>query len=372
MSYQAVISKAPLFLRKRFSSLRDYTGKLLYDHARVKYSKDHLYWKKGNDSRRAKIIDQAALAYFIVLQKTFYERTTDASKETVKCFKEFDIPEFVIGSAKFHENSEDVLRGDLLAEALFECITDENVKCIVNEVKYVQDIVDHFKEDFLKLGYMFDQAQTQKDLLDFFGAYHAELESFGRYVNQTFEAYALAQTIKWYLVRNWKVSCVNPKGGQFKLKFNTRGKPVNYSYFILKHNRQTIHIRHQFRVGIRHNNTSSANINLDVAVYKKTDLTKYLEGDFLPNQQLISFGEAKHMSAYAELMANFIGMVHELMPENLNNVRNKDGFLPAENIPPFMIVSGILFHTAKELKSSIIDRGYDIDIYDYRNKICLN
>lgn len=165
-------------------------------------------------------------------------------------------------------------------------------------------------------------------------------------------------------------TCVNPKGGQFKLKFSTRGKPVNFSFFILKHKSQSIHIRHQFRVGIRHNNTSSANINLDVAVYKKTDLTQYALDDFLPNQELISFGEAKHMSAYAELMANFIGMVHELMPENLNNVRNKDGFHPAEHIPPFMIVSGILFHTAKELKRSIIERGYDIDIYDYRNKIC--
>lgn len=370
MSYNEVLRKAPPFLKKRFSSLREYVSALLYNHARSVIDYENAYWDKENNAKRAKVIDQATLAYFIVLQKTLYERTTEASKETVDCFKELDIPEFVIGSAKFHENSEDVLRGKVLAEALSECITDENIKRIVNEEKYAQDIVAHFKEEFLKLGYMFDQAQTQKDLLDFFGTYHAELDSFGRYVNQTFEAYALAQTIKWYMVRNWKVTCVNPKGGQFKLKFSTRGKPVNFSLFILKHKRQSIHIRHQFRVGIRHNYSSSANINLDVAVYKEKDLKGFTSDDFLPNSDLISFGEAKHMSAYAELMANFIGMVHELMPENLNNVRNKDGFHPAEHIPPFMIVSGILFHTAKELKRSIIERGYDIDIYDYRNKIC--
>lgn len=205
MSYNEVLRKAPPFLKKRFSSLREYVSALLYNHARKVIDYENAYWDKENNGKRAKVIDQATLAYFIVLQKTLYERTTEASKETVDCFKELDIPEFVIGSAKFHENSEDVLRGKVLAEALSECITDENIKRIVNEEKYAQDIVAHFKEEFLKLGYMFDQAQTQKDLLDFFGTYHAELDSFGRYVNQTFEANALAQTIKWYMVRNWKV-----------------------------------------------------------------------------------------------------------------------------------------------------------------------
>lgn len=369
MSFQSVLSKAPLFLRKRFSSLREYTSKLLYDHARARFKKDHFYWSKENDPRRAKVIDQATLAYFIVLQKTFYERTTEASIETVNCFKDLDIPQFVIGSAQFYKNSEDVLRGKLLAEALIQHITDDIVKRIVNEAKYAKDIVDHFMLSFIQLGYMFNQKQTQHDLLDFFGAYHAQLESFGRYVNQTFEAFALSQTIKWYIKRGWSVSCKNPKGGQFKLKFSTRGKPVNFSYFILINNRQTIHIRHQLRVGIRHNASSSANINLDVAVYKKTDLSKYSTDDFLPNQELISFGEAKHMSAYAELMANFIGLVHELIPEKLDNIRNQVGFSPSEHIPPFLIVSGILYHTAKEVKKSIEDRGYDIDVYDYIHRM---
>lgn len=337
----------------------------------MKYKNDHFYWNKENDIERSKVIDQATLACFIFIQITFYERTTEVSKETIDCFKALEIPEFVIGSANFHENSEDVLRGKLLADALIQHITDETVKQLVNEVKYVKDIVDHFKMSFIQLGYYFDQAQTQKDLLDFFRAYHAQLDSFGRYVNQTFEAYALAQTIKWYMARNWKISCKNPKGGKFRLKFSTRGKPVNFSFFILKHKQSTIHIRHQLRVGIRHNQTSSANINLDVAVYKETDMTKYALDDYLPNQQLISFGEAKHMSAYAELMANFIGLVHELLPEKLDNIRNQYGFSPSEHISPFLIVSGILYHTAKELKYSIVDRGYDIDVYDYNHRVVI-
>lgn len=369
MSYKEVLSKAPPFLKKRFSSLRGYVSRLLHDQARLKIAQDNEYWNKENNRKRAKVIDQATLAYFIVLQKSFYERSTEVSIETVNCFKALDIPEFVIGSATFSDNSDDVIRGKLLAEALIQYVTDEDVKRLVNQTKYANEIVNHYKISFLKLGYLFDQKQTQKDLLDFFGTYRAQLNSFGRYVNQTFEAYALAQTIKWYIKRGWNVSCVNPKGGQFKLKFSTRGKPVNFSYFVLKLKRQKIHIRHQLRVGIRHNLTSHANINLDVAVYEDTDLTKFASDDYLPNMKLISFGEAKHMSAYAELMANFIGLVHELMPEKLDNIRKKDGFSPSEHIAPFMIVSGILYHTAKELKNSFEDRGYDIDVYDYYYKV---
>lgn len=369
MSYQSVISKAPPFLKKRFSSLREYVSVLMHKHAHIMIDSESAYWDKKNNIKRAKVIDQATLAYFIILQKTFYEKTTEASKITVNCFKELNIPEFVIGSAQFYENSEDVLRGELLAGALIQFITDQNVKRIVNEVKYAKDLVNHFKEEFLKLGFMFDQAGTQQDLLDFFGAYQAQLDSFGRYVNQTFEAYALAQTIKWYMMHDWKVSCVNPKGGQFRLKFSTRGKPSSFSYFVLRRKKQTIHIRHQLRVGIWHNQTSSANIILDVAIYKATNLTKYASEEYLPNQYLISFGEAKHMSAYAELMASFIGMVHELKPEKLENIRNNDRLSPSEHIPPFLLVSGILYHTAKELKYSIIDRGYDIDVYDYNHRM---
>ena len=48
---------------------------------------------------------------------------------------------------------------------------------------------------------------------------------------------------------------------------------------------------------------------LDVAVIRDMDLEGFSTFDHVPNDQLLTFGEAKHMSAFAELVASFIGVV---------------------------------------------------------------
>ena len=86
----------------------------------------------------------------------------------------------------------------------------------------------------------------------------------------------------------------------------------------------------------------------------------------LPNNELISFGEVKHMSAFAELIANFIGMVHELEPSKLKSIRKK-GWKRTDEISSFLYVSGLLYTTAKGLVETIENRKYDIDIYSFDN-----
>ena len=80
----------------------------------------------------------------------------------------------------------------------------------------------------------------------------------------------------------------------------------------------------------------------------------------------IAFGEVKHMSAYAELIASFIGLVHELKPEKLKRTRSKKWTMK-ENISCFLYVSGILYKTAEGLVETIEKRKYDVDIYSFSN-----
>jgi hypothetical protein len=104
---------------------------------------------------------------------------------------------------------------------------------------------------------------------------------------------------------------------------------------------------------------------LDVAVISDVDLSKHKSDDFVENIQLITFGEAKHMSAFAELIANFIGLVHEIKPDCLVSVRPYIGPLEKREHPaPFLYVSGNLYRTAQGLAETIRQRGYDLDIYD--------
>lgn len=222
------------------------------------------------------------------------------------------------------------------------------------------------------MSYLFDQELATKDMNNFFSSNGANLKSFGSTVNQTFEAYVFASCIKWYKKNGWKVYIINPKAGsykgEFKLKFNTRGAPANYSYAICKKNNIIKQIHHGLRVNTRYSSYEvdkfNANICLDIAIIKETDISIYKTDIPISNEQLLSFGEAKHMSAFAELIANFIGMVHELMPNSLNPTENFNN-----DILPFLYVSGGLYKTAKGIYETIKNRGYKINIYSFDNKM---
>lgn len=223
-------------------------------------------------------------------------------------------------------------------------------------------------------SYLFDQKETVKELTNFFKKEKPALNSFGSTVNQTFEANIFAKTIQWYQKNSWKVTIVNPtrNGGKvFILKFNTRGKPVNYSYATCSKGKLKCQIRHGLRV-----NTAShkaklrwpANIVCDIAIIENEDLENYTTDSALPNDCLYSFGEVKHMSAFAELIANFIGMAYELTPSKLKRIRIKK-HKPGDHLPPFLYVSGMLYKTAKGIDLTIKNRKFDIDIYSHENPL---
>lgn len=222
-----------------------------------------------------------------------------------------------------------------------------------------------------------DTSKLRKDLNEFFGEKRKDLGVFGSTVNQTFEAFVFASVASWYRDRGWSVSFKHPKplapGSKqvLRLKFSTRGRPENYTYVSCSRNDEAIQIRHQLRAATRSHKPGRkfrANVVLDVAVIKDSDLSTFGTNDYISNDQLVTFGEAKHMSAFAELIASFIGIVHEMQPDRLRRRRFKSKRavqrpLTPGHISPFLFVSGFLFHTAEGLVSTISDRGFDLDVY---------
>jgi len=217
--------------------------------------------------------------------------------------------------------------------------------------------------------YLFDQKEAKKGLKEFFKNEKAQLTSFGNAVNQTFEAYVFAKVIEYYKNKNYKVTIVNPKvdGKEvFKLKFSTRGAPNKYSYALLEMDGEKFQLRHQLRISTTSNSRKlgyKANICCDISIIKDQDLKFFTTNDSVSNDQLVSFGEVKHMSAFAELVANFIGLAHELTPKRLKRTRIK-GYV-SEHIPPFLYVSGFLNPTAEGIQLSIKKRKYDLDVYSH-------
>jgi hypothetical protein len=230
-------------------------------------------------------------------------------------------------------------------------------------------------------GWSFDQAETQRRLSAFFDQNRQSLSRFGATVNQTFEAFVFASAIQWYRDRGWDVRLANPKQGdasdKIRLKFPTRDAPDNYSYATATKGNESVQIRHQLRVATKwysNGRKPVASICLDLAIIRQSDLSTYRTDDAIPNTALVSFAEAKHMSAYAELVAGFIGLAHEIQPRRLAKRRGaqqkklrKHGKHPF----PFLFVSGVLYRSAKGLLETMQERGLQLWVYTSADALSL-
>jgi hypothetical protein len=218
-----------------------------------------------------------------------------------------------------------------------------------------------------------DTSSIRQKLGDFFLNNKSDITQFGSTVNQTFEAFVFASLVNWYSQNNWTVDFKhpNPNSNVVKLKFSTRGRPSQYTYVICTKQNKKIQIRHSLRVATCYHRPEfsyPANVVLDVAVISDTNLSNHKTDDHVENSCLVTFGEAKHMSAFAELIANFIGLVHEISPHVVAPVRPYIGPIEHREHPaPFLYVSGHLNRTAQGIVESIRYRGYDIDVYDYQS-----
>ncbi|WP_020471433.1 hypothetical protein [Zavarzinella formosa] len=215
----------------------------------------------------------------------------------------------------------------------------------------------------------FDQSEMKKRLIAFFEKEKPTATKFGNTVNQTFEAFVFAALVAWYRKKKWEVTFRHPKtatgqSNQLQLKYSTRGRPENYSYAVCKKGGQTIQIHHQLRVATFHHSATCkdhANVCLDVAVVRETDMKGYHTDEALVHGELVTFGEAKHMSAFAELVAGFIGLVHEMMPDHVKTreSRQKAG----EHLSPFLYVSGDLYKSARGIIETMHRRNMSLEVF---------
>lgn len=209
---------------------------------------------------------------------------------------------------------------------------------------------------------------TKSDLAKFFREKSKDLSKFGSTVNQTFEAYLFASTLSHYREKGWQVDVVNPlnretKKRDFRLKFSTRGIPANFSYAVCTRDGDTVELRHQLRVATAHyreDQINSANVCMDLAVIKRGAADGLGDRDAAQNSDLITFGEAKHMNAYAELVAGFVGLVHEMQPARL---KPKSAKLHPDHQCPFLFISGFMLATAKGILETIERRKLDLTIF---------
>jgi len=190
----------------------------------------------------------------------------------------------------------------------------------------------------------FDATSLSQRVEDFLKGHATELKEVASRLSDVFEAVCYVFVAQYYKDVGYKLEPKNLIEGYFRFRNSTQGNPWNFSYFtasghgikVLDKSRNVVNewlhvfeIRHNQKVagawGSGLSGTGPPSFSVDIAVVFPDSLThRELNASKQPGDQiwvapkdLITFAEVKKFQAHPMLLAQFLGIVHEIMPECL-------------------------------------------------------
>lgn len=210
----------------------------------------------------------------------------------------------------------------------------------------------------------------EKELTDFSNRYKMLLAEHAKRISDYFEMTCYNLVIRYYEKKGYELEVQNLQGGKFKFKCSPTGLLKNFSYFkaAKKDNQGVDNI-----VYIYHNATaqsafdekvfttpdivvSNSNIPAETKDYYSTKKTL----SYIPKENLVTFCEAKHLTPFPELMVNFVGTVHELKPDCVDDSVVHSG---SEHIAPSLMMSGTFARPTRRIQISF-EKRYYVNFFD--------
>jgi hypothetical protein len=198
--------------------------------------------------------------------------------------------------------------------------------------------------------------------------HNTTLQSLANRQTQLLEIASTVGVVQHYQVAGYNVQIRNPTGvSGFRVKVSTRGHPCDYSRVICDRDGDCFEIHTNVSVRGAHDDGIYC---VDVAMVKegaiphKRPKTKWLA---IPNRALVSFAEAKKLVVYPMLLAQFVGIVHEIKPEFLG--RRFRRFGPKGHLPPCLIALGQLSGNSSTIIDGFSRRRFQVLVaanYDFR------
>lgn len=185
---------------------------------------------------------------------------------------------------------------------------------------------------------------------------------------------AMLLTVQHYEMNGYQVSLIAPSG-KFSPKYASTGDPRKYSYWKVCADGECfeIHMNAPIWDGVTGN---ASTFVVDVGVInensqiiedhgEKLHTTVSKSGKHLlrgfENKNLVTFIEAKYLPIYPMLVAQFIGIVHEIMPWALVG-RAPHGFRKFNHFDPALVSRGKLSANVERLLSLVLKRKFRIRI----------
>lgn len=210
----------------------------------------------------------------------------------------------------------------------------------------------------------------EKELTDFSNKYKVLLAEHSKRISDYFEMTCYNLVIRYYEKKGYDLEVQNLRGGKFKFKCSPTGLIKNFSYFKASKKRdqgvnEVVYIYHNATAQSAFDEkvfttpdivVSNSNTPAETKDYYTTKKTL----SYIPQESLISFCEAKHLTPFPELMLNFIGTVHELKPSCVDD--NKE-HSDSEHIAPSLMMSGTFGKPTRRIQRSF-EKRYYVNFFD--------
>lgn len=172
-----------------------------------------------------------------------------------------------------------------------------------------------------------------------------------------------------YRAYHYDTEIRNPKTGGFVVKTRTQGHPAKYSHLFLSNDGKEFEAHMNLAVRSAHDQGIYC---VDVGIAKAGVLPRKISKKdkwiCLPNRELITFVETKKLPVYPMLLAQFIGIVHEIMPSFVSR-RWKQIHPDGIHFHPALVTLGHLSGNSSSIISKYPSRNIRVTIvtnYDTR------
>jgi len=165
-----------------------------------------------------------------------------------------------------------------------------------------------------------DIAAIQASIKKVISKHKTAFQKLGANQSKLLELGSITGTAQHFMSLGYSVNVVNPSSkSEFIVKTSTQGFPWNFSHINVSSGASIFELHMNLMVESAHD-TGIYCVDVGVAmpgiVPKSQQKTPWA---CLPNKDLLTFAEAKKLVVYPMLLAQFIGIVHEIKPDFLTN-----------------------------------------------------
>src|SRR6266568_5644823 len=180
----------------------------------------------------------------------------------------------------------------------------------------------------------------------------------GSRLTQLFELGGGIGVIQHHRAVGYDISFAHPaKDNRFRIKASSRGHPCDYSRVICHRKEEDFELH--FNVATRGAHDDGVYV-VDIGAVKKGTIPLIKpKGPWagISNESLITFAEVKKLTIYPMLLAQFVGIVHEIKPGFLKGIRIDD-FEEMGHFDPTLVTTGPWARSCERIYSCYEDRKF--------------